>query len=261
MVTICLANNKGGVGKSTSALNIGLALHTLGYRVLLVDCDAQCNLTMAFKGAISLTPNLGTLLEPNSSVTVAAAIHQLGEGLALLPSSLDVNLLEQYYGTQKGSEFLLRKGLGPVSRHYDFCIIDTPPHMSALLYAALVASNWVFIPVQPERWGYQGLKTLLDACDRTRDYYNPELQLGGIFFTKYAASYRSRLHRDFVQQTRDRFGDADVLQVSIRTNLALAEAVSLETSIFEYAPDSHGAQDYMELTQAILHRVAATHEH
>jgi chromosome partitioning protein len=255
MKVISFTNHKGGVGKSTSTLNVGYALAAQGHKVLLIDCDAQCNLTMCFQKPLSGGGHIGAVLEAQSSAT--SVIRTVGSNLGLLPATPALGYLEKVIGAQQGYEYLLREALESVKQDYDYCLIDTPPSLSALTYTALVASDAVFIPAQPEFFGFEGLQTILEACARLQKRTNPQLHIGGIFFTKYSKKYRRKLHHDIVDATTERFASNKlVMNTSIRDNVALAEAQIQRQSIYDYAPVSNGAQDYLALTEEIISRLS-----
>ena len=249
MHIISFANHKGGVGKTTSTLNVAQTLARRGQRVLLLDCDAQCNLTMSFPQTSAA--NLGHVLQNEKTLT--EVMHLVAPNLWLVNSTPHLHYLEKVIAAQFGYELLLKEALAPLADQFDFCLLDTPPSLSALTYAALVASQCVFIPSQPEYYGFEGLTTLLDACNRVQKHFNAGLRVGGIFFTKYSPSYRRKLHHDIVRLMKDNatLGQL-VMDTSIRENVALAEAQIQKESIYEWAPESNGAQDYEALTNEIL---------
>ena len=249
MHIISFANHKGGVGKTTSTLNVAQTLARSRKRVLLLDCDAQCNLTMSFPR--TTTANMGQVLQ--NEKTLAEVMHLVAPNLWLVNSTPHLHYLEKVIAAQFGYELLLKEALAPLADQFDFCLLDTPPNLSALTYAALVASQHVFIPSQPEYYGFEGLTTLLDACSRVQKHFNAGLRVGGIFFTKYSPSYRRKLHHDIVRLMKENatLGQL-VMTTSIRENVSLAEAQIQKESIHAWAPDSNGAQDYEALTNEIL---------
>ena len=250
MHIIAFSNHKGGVGKTTSTLNVAQTLAKNGKRVLLLDCDAQCNLTMSFPQN-NTEGNLGSVLQHEK--TLAEVMHGVAPNLWLVDSTPHLHYLEKVIAAQFGYELLLKEALDPLMGRFDFCLLDTPPSLSALTYAALVASQSVFIPSQPEYYGFEGLTTLLEACNRVRKHFNPNLRVGGIFFTKYSPTYRRKLHHDIVRLMKENptLGQL-VMGTSIRENVSLAEAQIQKESIHSWAPDSNGAQDYEALTNEIL---------
>ncbi|QNE42387.1 ParA family protein (plasmid) [Hymenobacter sp. NBH84] len=254
MYTITFANHKGGVGKTTSNLNVGQTLARTGKKVLLIDCDAQCNLTMSFPYNGEAQAHVGQVLQGEK--TLAEVMRTVESNLWLVNATPHLHYLEKLIATQLGYEMLLREALEPLADQFDFCLLDTPPSLSALTYAALVASQAVFIPSQPEYYGFEGLTTLLDACARVRKHFNPNLKVGGVFFTKYSPTYRRKLHHDIVRLMKeDAVLGQLVMQTTIRENVALAEAQIQKESIHSWAPDSNGATDYENLTAEILTRL------
>ena len=252
MSIITFANHKGGVGKTTSNLNVGQTLARMGKRVLLIDCDAQCNLTMSFPQ--TSTAHLGQVLQ--NEKTLAEVMHEVEPNLWLVNATPHLHYLEKVIAAQLGYEMLLREALEPLTDRFDYCLLDTPPSLSALTYAALVASQAVFIPSQPEYYGFEGLTTLLDACARVRKHFNPGLKVGGVFFTKYSPTYRRKLHHDIVRLMKeDVILGQLIMETTIRENVALAEAQIQKESIHSWAPESNGATDYENLTAEILTRL------
>lgn len=253
MKVIVFANHKGGVGKTTSTLSVAQTLARDGHRVLLLDCDAQRNLTLAFRLPAGY-PDLGLVLEKKAQLS--DIVLPVTDNLHVVAATPDLDYLEKMVGQQLGYESILRKGLTPLQDRYDYCLIDTPPSLSALTYMALVACNAVFIPCQPEYFGYEGLNKLIQACERVKDLYNPSLLIGGIFFTKYSSRYRKKLHHDVVALIGSKYADDNLMMnTTIRENVSLAEAQIKKQSIYQWAPDSNGAIDYESLTQEIVARV------
>jgi chromosome partitioning protein len=254
MKIITFANHKGGVGKTTSTLNVAYSLVQQGYRVLLVDTDAQRNLTRSLPLPV-VYPDLGLVLK-NEATLEQVVLENVDENLSLIASTRELEYLEKVLTQQFGYEHLLRNGLAPLADRYDYCLIDTPPRLSALTYAALVASQAVFIPCQPEFYGYEGLTDLLEACYRVNRHFNAELVIGGLFFTKYSSKYRKRLHHEVVDLIGQQYaGEGFVLTTTIRENVALAEAQAQKQSIHAWAPGSNGASDYETLTREMLTRL------
>ena len=252
MKIITFANHKGGVGKTTSGVNVATTLAQLGFRVLALDCDPQCNLSISFKEA-QLTPNIGQLIDG----TPLSGLRQIvGENLHLVASTKRLEYLDKVLGQSPTYQFLLRDALATVAGDYDYCIIDTRPALSAITYSALTASDAIFIPAQPEFYGHEGLQTLLEAIDLVRQHFNPSLRVGGIFFTRYAPTYRLNLHHQLVNALRqDPVTGPMVMSTTIRQTGALAEAQTLHQSIYEWAPESNGAIDYTNLTHEIISRL------
>jgi len=254
MKTICFANHKGGVGKTTSTLSVGQVLASRGLRILLIDSDSQTNLSMSFDRQGSR--HLGELLESDGKVSITELIEPVGEGLHLVAASPRLQMVEKLMAGSSGLEFILREALETVEEQFDYCLIDTPPSLGGITYSGLIAADAVFVPMQPEYFGYNGLTSLLQACVRVRKHYNPRLKVGGIFFTKYSPSYRSSMHHQYVNLINEdeQLGPL-VMDVSIRQNNKLGEAQAMHETILAYAPDSNGALDYISLTDELLTRL------
>lgn len=253
---IVFPNHKGGVGKTTSVLNVGQNLAARGKRVLFVDGDPQTNLTMSFHVPAG-GGTLSDLLEGDPR-PLSQLIVPVGEGQFLLAGSKRLQLVEKMVGGTAGVEYLLRDALvePAIDEAFDYVFIDTPPSLGGVTFAALIATDYVFIPVQPEYYGYAGLTELLAACAKVKKNANPELAVAGIFFTKYARTYRRALHHQYVELISADVQMAPlVMSVTIRENVKLGEAQALHETLTEYAPESNGAIDYGSLTDEILKRI------
>lgn len=243
---VTISNHKGGVGKTTSAINIGAGLHILGKRILLVDLDPQANLSQSLGQS-----------EPGR--TVYGAIRgeyplepiQIREGLDLIASTLDLSGAEIELSGEAGREYILRELLEPLRGSYDYIIIDSPPSLGLLTINALTASDEVYIPLQAQYLAMQGLTKLMEVIDKIRKRLNKGLRLGGVIITQYDG--RKVLSRD-VATTIEGIFTAETFTTRIRDNVSLAEAPALGVDIFTYNPKSNGAQDYMDLCKEILQR-------
>jgi len=246
---ISLLNHKGGVGKTTSAINIGAGLVELGKKVLLVDLDPQANLTLS----------LGI---PRQRVTIYESLRGESElvpytakqNLDVITSTLDLSGAEMELINEAGREFLLKELFAPVQEEYDYIIIDCPPSLGLLTLNALTCSQYVFIPLQTEFLALQGLAKIKQVIDKVRFRLNKGLEIGGVIATMYDA--RKVLNRDVVATIKKYFGDK-VFETLIRDNVALAEAPAQRKDIFEYSPSSSGAEDYLQLSKEILVRTEA----
>lgn len=260
MHIITFANNKGGVGKTTSALNVAQALAVAGHLTLLIDCDPQANLTDSF----DLDPReSGWLTDALAGKDLLPLARRVGDNLYLVAANTALRDAEPVFGAKPTHPFAFRKALAGlmVGAHatFDYVIFDTPPAIGPLTTAALVASHAVFIPAYPDKFGYDGLNKMLDKIEELRDdNMNPKLQVGGIFFTKFNQEARRhrKIDQEFVQFMADTEALAPLLmQTSIRENVALREAVALKQSIFAYKPDSAGAEDYNALAAEVQQRI------
>lgn len=258
MKIFSFVNNKGGQGKSTSALCVAHYLVLLGHRVLLIDADPQANSTQTLD--LDLTRgHLGAALSDNSKHTLATLTQQpqADRALYVVPADPSMEASEKLFGMQPDYAYFFAQQLEALQSEYDFVVIDSAPSMGALTMAAMGASQAVFVPMTPDYFGSMGLRIVIDKIARLKKNINKDLRVGGIFFTKYANSYRKSLHRQYAAATQDDPVLAGlVMEQSIRDNVALAESQSLKQSIYDYAPASNGAQDYTQLTDEILLRLA-----
>ena len=246
MKTICIVNHKGGVGKTTSVASIGSGLALAGAKVLLIDIDAQCNLSESF-GLVRQVPNIYTSITQRT----ALPIYSVKPNLDVVPSSLDLVKAEIEISAVMSRESILRKLIEPLRAKYDFIIIDSPPSLGLLTVNALTAANEVIIPLEAEFLAYRGLDSIVFAIDLTKENTNPELKIGGVFLTKYNKS--RTLTKSIREEVSKYFGDV-LFNTVIRVNVAFAEAPSNGKDIFEYAPESKGASDYADLVKEILQR-------
>ena len=257
MKILTIANRKGGVGKTTSTWGLAHALAHQGARVLVVDCDPQRNLTMSLP-EVAEAKHLGLALNGTS---LAEVLQPVGENLWLVQATTELTSTEKVLGTDMAYPFALKNALANLGKQppFEYCLFDTSPSPhSPLAIAALVASHAVFIPMQPEYFAYEGLTSLLEVIARIQQNYNPNLLVGGIFMTKYAESYRRRLHHEFVKMLKeDAVLGKCILTSTIRDNVSLAEAQLERASIYDYAPGSNGCADYERLSQEIISRLAA----
>ncbi len=245
---ISLLNHKGGVGKTTSAINIGAGLVELGKKVLLIDLDPQANLTLS-------------LQIPRQKYTIYEAVRgeselipfTVKEGLDVVTSSLDLSGAEMELINEAGREYILRELFDPLEDVYDYIIIDCPPSLGLLTLNALTSSHYVYIPLQTEFLALQGLAKIKQVIDKVRFRLNKKLEIGGVIATMYDS--RKVLNRDVVQTIHKYFG-SKVFNTLIRDTVALAEAPSQRKDIFDYNKRSNGAKDYLSLCEEILVRTA-----
>ena len=249
---ISLINHKGGVGKTTSAVNLGAGLVELGKRVLLIDLDPQANLTLS-TGAPRVKQNIYHALKglcPLMPVSVK-------ENLDVIPASIELSSAEMELVNEAGREFILRELMEPIVDNYDFIIIDCPPSLGLLTLNALTSSHYVLIPLQSEFLAIQGLTRIKQIVDKVKFRLNKRLEICGVVATMYDA--RKVLNRDVVETIQKYFGDK-VFNTLIRDNVALAEAPSTRQDIFAYNSRSQGAEDYLSLSKEVLERVACVEE-
>ena len=246
---IAICNQKGGVGKSTTAVNVGSYLALSGKRTLLVDLDPQGNATTACGiNRADLERDIYDVII--NEVPIAAAIRTTAVGqLELIPASLDLAGAEPYLATVEGKETLLRRLIEPLRSDYQFILFDCPPSLGALTVNALVAADSTLIPVQCEYLALEGLNSLMHAVNLIKSSLNPGLRVGGIVLTM--TDFRANLAREVAEEVKRYFKD-QVFETSIPRNIRLAESPSFGKPICLYDPNSSGALAYHLLTQEVI---------
>jgi chromosome partitioning protein len=249
---ISLLNHKGGVGKTTSSINLGAALVELGHKVLLIDLDPQANLSLS----------LGI---PRQKITIYESLRgeselvpfEVRERFHVITSSLDLSGAEMELINEAGREYIMRELIAAISDDYDYVIIDCPPSLGLLTLNALTSSRYVLIPLQTEFLALQGLAKIKQVIDKVRFRLNKNLEIGGVIATMYDS--RKVLNRDVVETIINHFGEK-VFKTMIRDTVALAEAPAQRKDIFQYNPSSNGGKDYLNLAKEFLAREKAALE-
>lgn len=256
---IAVINQKGGVGKTTTSVNMGAALAESGQKVLLVDIDAQCNLSTHLGAVRDQTDENNPEAAPvpeftiydvlKGSKEIKEVVINRSENLDVVPSSLLLSAADLELGGMVGRELILRKALDKIKNDYNFIIIDCPPALGLLSLNALAASHSVVIPVQSEYLALHGVRQLLDTVDQVREVYNENLSVRGVLICLHDS--RKRLARAVSETIRSYFGDL-VFNTVIRSNVSLAEAPASGQTVFEHAPKSSGSEDYSNLVKEML---------
>lgn len=247
--TLAITNQKGGVGKTTTAVNLSAVLQSLGQRVLLVDMDPQGNATVSSgleKGGIEPTVAQALVDE-----TPAAEIRVTTEpgGYDILPATIDLAGAEFQLVSRIGREIKLRQAIEPIAADYDFVLIDCPPALNTLTINSLVAADDVIIPVQCEYFALEGLSALLDTIEQVRVALNPQLGVGGVLRTLYDS--RNRLAVEVSEQLQSHFGRR-LFESVVPRNVRLAEAPSHGLPAMYYDKASAGANAYGALARELV---------
>ena len=248
---LAIINQKGGVGKSTTAVNLSAALGAMGKEVLLVDLDPQGNATSGYgidKRALDGCVYNVLLGETPVEEVILSCV---AEGVDVLPSTISLAGAEVELVNEMARENRLKSALGSLRGRYDYILIDCPPSLGLLTINALVAADKLLVPIQCEFYALEGVTKLLDSMKRVKSILNPSLDIFGIVLTMYDS--RTNLANQVVNEVRSFFGD-EVFETLIPRTVKLSEAPSYGQSILEYAPDNKGALAYNDLAKEVIAR-------
>jgi chromosome partitioning protein len=241
---IAVANHKGGVGKTTSVQNIGVALSKMGKKVLLIDLDPQANLSDSFGYEDAETSIYDALTEKGP-----APIHKVSDTLSIIPSNLDLSVAEVELSNIPGREYVLKELINGWKTDFDYVIIDCPPSLGLLTINALTACDEVYIPLDAQYFSMKGLDKLMYILEKIKARLNKDVEVTGVFLTQF--DKRLVLNNNIAEMIEDYFPNK-VFKTRIRKNIALVEAPIDDQDIFTYAPRSNGAKDYEKLSLEIV---------
>lgn len=252
MIVIAIANQKGGVGKTTTAINLAAALAMRGRKTLLVDLDPQANSSISYIDIRSVERSMFDVLSNGTGLAEITLPATKLPNLDIAPARIALAKLEAQLVGEIDAHFRLKDRLDKVADRYEFAVIDTPPALGLITVNALVAATHLLIPVQSSYFALEGTDDLLETVEKIRSRPNPNLKLLGAVITLH--DKRTTLSRDVQKAISDVFGDR-VFQTTITKSIRLEESPAHKESIFTFAPQSSGAYEYYRLCEEVIERV------
>ena len=253
-MVVTIVNQKGGVGKTTTSINLAASIALKGRKTLLIDLDPQGNSSLSFVERHEIEEHGGSIYQALvgersiGDIVMGTAI----ETLDLAPATIALAKVESKLMGELDAHFRLKDAIQPIIHEYDYIVIDTPPTLGMLTVNALVASSHVLIPIQSSYFALEGTDDLLDTIEKVRQRPNPDLQILGVVVTLH--DKRTLLGKDVLSQIGEVFG-GKVFDTVISKSVRLEESPAYRESIFSYAPNSSGAMEYYKLSEEVLSRV------